>query len=414
MIKSLEVDGLNGQFDYKLPTWPDQEEFNSSLNIFTGANGTGKTTLLKLLWYLTSGNLERIFPDIPFQKVKIQTSPFWLSINKVKRDQVEINWEFEDGLDWKFEGSKSGSVDAVLKYVDSETYIEFENSETSVELEYMDEIDKLRKDIAGTMNSSLFLSTFRRIEGGFTTGRRSILSVDESDRIGRIFRERTTDVLQKALADFSSSLSVDDHNFVTSISMRDIVQLLDREDVNLSVRINELQTRTLGEITRKIQEYSDIRRNSEHSEFPDAADVLKNIQECVDDAEKRRSEFSEQFSVLNEIVGDIYVRYGGIRITENLTLHGTLGNEVISAQKLSSGEKQLLGLLCYNAFSNGTIIFLDEPELSLHLDYQKLLLPVLVAQATNTQFFVATHSPQIYARHPDNDINLDLVSGGKQ
>ena len=413
MIKSLEVKGLNRRFDYELPTWADQKEFNPKLNIFTGQNGTGKTTLLKLIWYLISGNLERIFPDIPFQTVKIQTTPFELSINKVKPDQVKIDWEFEDGLDWKFEGSRSGSVNTSLKYIDLETYIELEDSEVSVELEYMEEIDKLRKDIAGTMNSSLFLSTFRRIEGGFYAGRRSILSVDESDRIGRIFRERTTDLLQKALSEFASALSVDNHNFVTSISMRDIIQLLDREDVNLSAKINELQTGTLRDITRNIQEYSNIRENSESAEFPDVTDVLKNIQKCVEDAHKKRSEFSKQFSILNDIVGDLFKEYGGIRITENLTLRGTAGKKLISAQKLSSGEKQLLGLLCYNGFSNDTTIFLDEPELSLHQDLQKLLLPVLVAQSTNTQFFIATHSPEIYSRHPDNDINLDIASGGK-
>ena len=56
MIQKLEVMGLNHQFDYGL-------KFNPDLNIFTGSNGCGKTTLLKLVWYLISGNLQTYFKD---------------------------------------------------------------------------------------------------------------------------------------------------------------------------------------------------------------------------------------------------------------------------------------------------------------------------------------------------------------
>ena len=56
MIKRLVVKGLHGKFDFDLA-------FNEDLNILTGKNGSGKTTILKLLWYLISGNLHRITSD---------------------------------------------------------------------------------------------------------------------------------------------------------------------------------------------------------------------------------------------------------------------------------------------------------------------------------------------------------------
>lgn len=62
MIQSLEVEGLNNQFNYGL-------KFNKDLNILTGVNGCGKTTLLKLIWYLISGNLHRIYHEIPFKYI---------------------------------------------------------------------------------------------------------------------------------------------------------------------------------------------------------------------------------------------------------------------------------------------------------------------------------------------------------
>jgi len=67
--------------------------------------------------------------------------------------------------------------------------------------------------------------------------------------------------------------------------------------------------------------------------------------------------------------------------------------------------------LCYNAFSEDTAIFIDEPELSLHVDWEGILLPTLLEQATTNQLFVATHSPFIYTLYPDKEFMLDDTRG---
>ena len=103
----------------------------------------------------------------------------------------------------------------------------------------------------------------------------------------------------------------------------------------------------------------------------------------------------------------------GIRITENITLgHSTesISNAIFS-NKLSAGEKQMLSFLCYNAFSKDTSIFIDEPELSLHVDWQRRLFPTLLEQGQNNQFFAATHSPFIYTKYPDKEFLLDEDRG---
>ena len=104
------------------------------------------------------------------------------------------------------------------------------------------------------------------------------------------------------------------------------------------------------------------------------------------------------------------LRYRGIRFTNGSVVGAASG--AISADKLSAGEKQMLSFLCYNAFSDNAAIFIDEPELSLHGDWQRLLLPVLHQQQTGNQFFVATHSPFIYAKYPDKDFFLGKTYGG--
>ncbi|MEK8016973.1 MAG: AAA family ATPase, partial [Candidatus Parabeggiatoa sp.] len=73
----------------------------------------------------------------------------------------------------------------------------------------------------------------------------------------------------------------------------------------------------------------------------------------------------------------------------------------------------MLSFLCYNAFYDNGIIFIDEPELSLHVDWQRRLFDILIEQGNQNQLFVATHSPFIYSQFPDKELILDYDKGGE-
>ena len=83
----------------------------------------------------------------------------------------------------------------------------------------------------------------------------------------------------------------------------------------------------------------------------------------------------------------------------------------INSDALSAGEKQMLSFLCYNAFVKNSVVVIDEPELSLHVDWQRLLFPILKEQGTSNQFILATHSPFIYSKFPDKEIMLSEDRG---
>ena len=156
------------------------------------------------------------------------------------------------------------------------------------------------------------------------------------------------------------------------------------------------------------------------------ATILDNIQKRVKHVTSDRETSLKPFSVLSDLTRDI-LQYQSIRVTRQvesdehttgITLdEGTEGislseaKDAIYSDKLSSGEKQMLSFLCYNAFSEDTAIFIDEPELSLHVDWQGLLLPTLLKQSTGNQFFVATHSPFIYTLYPDKEFMLGVDRG---
>ena len=70
---------------------------------------------------------------------------------------------------------------------------------------------------------------------------------------------------------------------------------------------------------------------------------------------------------------------------------------------LSSGERQVLTMLfSATRMSGATGMFLiDEPELSLHVDWQRIILAELMAQAGGRQIVACTHSPEVGADHMD-------------
>ncbi len=74
-------------------------------------------------------------------------------------------------------------------------------------------------------------------------------------------------------------------------------------------------------------------------------------------------------------------------------------DQTISADKLSSGEKQLLIILLTIMLEKQKpyIVLLDEPEISLHIDWQYELLEWVTVLNPNAQFILTTHSPSIFA-----------------
>ncbi|MGL5370890.1 MAG: AAA family ATPase, partial [Plesiomonas shigelloides] len=80
----------------------------------------------------------------------------------------------------------------------------------------------------------------------------------------------------------------------------------------------------------------------------------------------------------------------------------------ISLNDLSSGEKQVISLmaLIHLCEKGEKIILIDEPELSLSLKWQRMILPDLNASSNVSQIIAITHSPFIF----DNELSSCATS----
>jgi predicted ATPase len=82
--------------------------------------------------------------------------------------------------------------------------------------------------------------------------------------------------------------------------------------------------------------------------------------------------------------------------TNDFVVHTDQGN-TIEIQQLSSGEKQLLIILGEALLRDQEpwVYIADEPELSLHVNWQEQLVRNLLAVNPKAQILFATHSPDI-------------------
>jgi predicted ATPase len=93
----------------------------------------------------------------------------------------------------------------------------------------------------------------------------------------------------------------------------------------------------------------------------------------------------------NNLVVNIYDKRSGMKIKESM---------------LSSGEYKVLRIIKVLCFSNKFTYYLfDEPELSLSIYWQSMLIEDLLSYAENKLVIVATQSPYLL-----NENQMDLIS----
>ncbi|MES4397188.1 AAA family ATPase, partial [Escherichia coli] len=86
----------------------------------------------------------------------------------------------------------------------------------------------------------------------------------------------------------------------------------------------------------------------------------------------------------------------------------------ISHSNLSSGEKQLLILFIETLLQqNKPFIYLtDEPELSLHIAWQRKIIPAIKQLNPNAQIIAATHSPEVASKYRNAIFDMEKLVHG--
>ena len=125
--------------------------------------------------------------------------------------------------------------------------------------------------------------------------------------------------------------------------------------------------------------------------------IIETLQSGEADAAEKAQQISQPKKRFQDILDDLFTETGKKIIrSENEIKFSSLG-EVLAPYQLSSGEKQILVILLTVLVEDYEhyVLFMDEPEVSLHIEWQKRLIDLILELNPNVQIILTTHSPAV-------------------
>lgn len=440
--------------------------FNESLTFLIGINGTGKTTILKLLSGLLSPSYIELaqieFSQIELFCVKLGARQREIYIS-CTRQSGNLLLSLRDELERK-EYKDSIPLIEISKFRNTLAHEPFEAEKLSRILFKFDNLNVVNK--IRELRTPLFLGLNRRAgestlnpilleRENFNYRRRySCLdslfdSVDSALRdIEEMFHTyvRKNAQSQFSLSErfrkkvFSESFKVEKYS-VTNIDYRtELTKLQFRQNelnnaiakldvVDLSDQFTEYFNSIKTTLETLVNTPSLGPDNQPSSEYINA--LLQWMVNCsqiekIDNIIGYANEYSQNILKTKEplfrFIDSVNLFFNEGRKEIDVNPRGDVKVKIKGSKKensiyeLSSGEKQLIILLAHIAFHrrnrNASILIIDEPELSLHISWQELFVDALLKASPNTQYILATHAPAIISTidRRKNCIDLSQVN----
>ena len=108
-------------------------------------------------------------------------------------------------------------------------------------------------------------------------------------------------------------------------------------------------------------------------------------------------QLSEPKKRFQDMVDELFAETGKKMVRKENEIRFTQIGETLLPYQLSSGEKQMLVILLTVLVEDHQpyVLFMDEPEVSLHIEWQKRLIELIVELNPNVQIILTTHSPAV-------------------
>lgn len=417
MIKKLVIDKLFGRFCYTINI------NENDVTIITGPNGFGKSTILKIINELSNANINYFFKLDFFsitaffdkeQYVKIVREDDAISFNDISITYAELENIKRFSIPWlrrigpetwldRRTGKRYYGEDIILSSDISEEFTDFLDGDSNI-IKSIKSIANQLKEWSGNVR---LISEQRLIRQEHN--RRT-----DEDQIIEVISE-LPDKLLKQINTVSSEYSRVANRLDSSYPKRLFATkegIGSKEEYESKLKAANSKFNKLNEY--KLVDMTLIEKSRYNNKFAEALKIY------FDD-------FSEKYKVFEPLIRklDLFTQIINERLMfKKVQISGQTGFEVIdsdfperklSLNQLSSGEKQEIVLFYDLIFNTNSdfLLLIDEPEISLHIAWQKKFLDDMlkVADTTNLQIIVATHSPQIVSNHWDIQIDLGAEYG---
>lgn len=391
-IVSFRIEGLAGRKE------PLEFELNRDTNIFFGLNGSGKTSLLKILHAAMSDETESL-RSVPFTAAKV--SIYSLSWKKVFTRSI------------KKPKPSSGTRLVTSRVVHREVAIGDEVV-LSEEPPIHDELawrctPSTPKEASSARWAHEYLPTTRL----HVSDEPYVPSLEYSRSGRQYLTEEQLDLFfARSVKHLWSRYSAQVLGAVRTIQEQGLASILrvvlSTESARRRRRKSKLTPMTAySRVQNFLKRQGSVSILGTQAAFEKryiADPTLQDVVQDIDSVEDKIEAAMTARNKLQELITGMFTGNKEIRFSdESIQVHTPSGDK-IGLALLSSGEKHLLRIFVQSLLVGESSMMIDEPELSMHVDWQKNLIHSLRALNRHSQLIFATHSPEIMADVPDDKI----------
>lgn len=447
----IKIQKLFNKFDYEINL------NESGITILTGPNGFGKTTILNCIANINNGisgilyyynlcfrTIEIIDNDIKsivLEKntkgdlnIKIKSLSTKNTISEMKFDDIGIKKAISIRINQEIEKLNNKKN---IEFLNNTNLISENFSINNIKLEY---VMKIFKNIDAEINKNVsknlqdYLNKLDKFLNNLKISK-DIYIINEQ----RLFKDNV-DLL--SVINYDGNNSIDYNSSVIEELPNKLINEFNKLSSEFLKKSNDLDSDYLFRVLGSKSDYNNKEVNedelidklkSTNAKFEKLnmyglsnTNRLKDIEsneffkENFDLYNTYFDDFNEKYEVCSNFIEklDIYKKiindkllFKNIKISKDygFAIFDEKDNE-IPLKFLSSGEKQEIVLfydLIFNLNDN-KIILIDEPEISLHIVWQKMFVNDLedILKYNNISFLIATHSPQIIGKNYDKQIDL--------
>lgn len=437
-IKEIRIEGLFDMFNHTIPL-----NLDSHLSIIYGINGIGKTMIFKILDSFLNISKESLknTANLPFKELTLifeddskcivtkKNQGHIFSITYYSAQNVQQRWNFvfpyifssiynPHNLDYLLAPTING--------LRKNAYNQYYYAPTNTIMEASDVVENFIEEAKDKLPTHIYDAIILG-HTGFPSD--FYKAISQKVNVFFISTERLffQNVDEKAIEEYSNSITNtirekrEKYDELSTELQSSLSQRLLKKEINTNFTTSQL-IRIQKEIEQKYKELKEIGiwENGKNDSY---FEIQKNISQIdiailavnLQDTQTKLKIFDDLYQKLSlflEILNDRRLAYKSVAVNEKFGFTFTNSKGVqLKPTDLSSGEQHELVLLYLLLFKipENSLILIDEPEISLHIDWQMDFLNDLtdIVRLRNFDILLSTHSPSIINGHSELTISLD-------
>lgn len=444
-IKQIYVTNLFGIFNHVIPLNMDER-----ITIIYGLNGVGKTALLRIVNGILTSRFSEL-RSIPFEDFEIDFDDgshirvhktHQLGIERQKEHQITLYFKKDSrsreqnfSLN-KLEAKKISESDFKISRILEDIVPGLERISANLwrylptmEALSLEEVlerfsDFIPEEIRFKNNPPQWLEhIINSLHTRFIESQRLLNLSDSKSRIDRTrftmmpsvatYANELAKNIQAKLAEYGTLAQSLDRTFpVRVVQEKALTELTDEQ---LRTKLTELEKKRLYLINAGLLDKDETTKFQLSEAIDDSTKRVLSV--YVEDVEKKLNIFNElaqRTDLIKRIINQRF-SYKQMNISKNKGFTFTCNEHSLSPTDLSSGEQHELVILYELLFKvkPNSLILIDDPELSLHVEWQVQFLKDLreIAEIANLDVLMATHSPDIINDRWDLTVELKGPQG---